>query len=72
MKTTMAKYRIQASFERDEQILDCSQAEVLGDAYGRTYATEAEAQDVADDLQDAVGEFDLDPTTHYHVHVVRV
>ena len=37
-------------------------AEYLGDAYGVEYATEAEAQAVAAELQSSVAEYELDPT----------
>lgn len=48
-------------------VLDCSQAEVLGLAFAKQYATEEEAREVAEELQDSVEDVGLDPTTTYTV-----
>lgn len=71
MTTETTMYRVTASYERDGLLLDASQAEVLGDAYGRTYATEAEAEAVAQELADTIADYGLDPTTTYSVEPVR-
>jgi hypothetical protein len=63
----MSRYHISAYFERDGQILDCSQGEVLGDAYGQVYPTLEEAQEAARELQDSLSETDLDPSTVYTI-----
>lgn len=42
-------------------------AEFLGDAYGATYATEEEAQAVADRLQASVAKYELPESTEYSV-----
>lgn len=63
----MTTYRITATFERDGQILSANQAEVLGDAYLRTYASREEAEQVAADMQDEVEGYGLDATTTYSV-----
>ena len=65
--SSITLYRITASYERDERIIDCSQAECLGDAYGRLYATEADADTACVELGDSVPEAGLDPTTTYSV-----
>lgn len=66
--TTITLYRVTASYEHDGQLLDASSsAEVLGDAYGRHYATEAEAEAVAEDMQSDLASYDLDPSTTYSV-----
>lgn len=63
----MTTYRITATFERDGQIQSANQAEVLGDAYGRTYDSREEAERVAADMQDEVEDYGLDATTTYSV-----
>lgn len=60
-------WTISASFERDGQIIGCNQAEVLGEAYGKEYASREEAEAVAAEMQSEVGEYDLDPSTTYSV-----
>jgi hypothetical protein len=65
----MTKYTIRATYKRDGQVLECSQAEVLGDAYGRTYWMREEAEREAEQLQDELHEYpDLDQSTTYSVH----
>lgn len=64
---TMTTYRITATFERDGQILNANQAEVLGDAYGRTYASREDAEAEAERMQGEVEDYGLDATTTYHV-----
>ena len=63
----MKTYRITATFERDGQIQSANQAEVLGDAWGRTYDTREEAERVAADMQDEVEDYGLDPSPTYSV-----
>ena len=60
-------YTVSAYFERDGQVLDASQAEVIGDAYGRMFAHQSEAEDAADALQSELDDTDLDPSTVYVV-----
>jgi hypothetical protein len=60
-------YHIEASYEEDGQLLDCSTPEVLGEAYGRTYATLEGAKAICDALQDEVYLYDLSDTTVYSV-----
>ncbi len=62
-------YHLEASLRRDGQVLDCSQAEVLGDACGATYLTEADAISAAADVQSDIADSELDPSTT--VQVVR-
>lgn len=69
---TIKLYRISASYTRDGQVLDCSQAEILGDAYGVTYATREEAESIAEDMQEEVEDYNLDPSTTYSVDEVTV
>jgi len=59
-------YRITASYERDGQLIDCSQAEVTG---GERYASRREAEEAAADMQDDLHTTDLDPTTTYSVEI---
>jgi hypothetical protein len=61
-------YAIKASHEQDGNILDCSTAEVLGEAFAAKYETAEEAQAVAEDLQTDVEDVGLDPTTTYSVY----
>lgn len=63
-------YEIQASFERDDQVIDCSQAEIQGDAYGRTFRSLKAAKSMARSLQADITDFGLDPTTRYTVYEV--
>jgi hypothetical protein len=50
-------YKITAHYtDSTGTVLDTSTAEALGDAWGKTYATRAEAQDIADDLADDLPE----------------
>jgi len=64
MNTTL--YSITASFDRDGQTQDCSQAEVLGEAYGVTYLTREAADSALEDLRVyGIDDGDLDPTTRY-------
>lgn len=63
-------YRIVASYERDGQVLDCTSAEVIGDAYGKRYAESEDADREAERLTEEVGEYDLDPSTTYSVEEV--
>ena len=65
-------YRVEASYERDGQIVDCSQAEVLGEAYGHVYATREDAEDAVEDLRADLADAELDPTTSYSVSETRV
>lgn len=58
-------YKVGASFERDGQTIGCDHVEVLGDAYGQRYASEEEASDAAEELQEELGSTDLDPSTKY-------
>ena len=43
-------YSISASLEHDGRLLDASQAEILGDAYGRRYLSEEEAREAAESV----------------------
>lgn len=70
--TTTTLYRITASYTRDGQALDATQAEVLGDAHGRLYADLDEATAVAAEMTEEVSEYDLDPSTTYDVQAVDV
>lgn len=56
---------IGASMERDGQLLDCSQPEVTASAWGRVFAADTAAA-LAADMQDEVGDVNVDPSTHYH------
>jgi hypothetical protein len=60
-------YHVEASMSRGGQVVDNSQAEVLGDAHGAAYATEAEAIAACDAAQDGIDEAiksgDLDAST---------
>lgn len=71
VEPSKAAYRITATYQRDGQTLDSNQAEVLGEAYGRTYPTEAEALEVARRMQREVGEYGLHPTTRYYVEAAE-
>jgi hypothetical protein len=63
----VAHYRVGASLDRDGQMLDMDQAEVLGEEYRRAYVTRASAEQAAQACRDALGETDLDPDTTYSV-----
>lgn len=63
----MQTYQVTASVQRDGQLIACDQAEVLGDAYGVTYYSQASAQEAADAATDYLPETDLDPATQYDV-----
>jgi hypothetical protein len=65
---TITVYEVRATFEKDGQYQDCSQAEVIGDAFGEYYFSESEAEEVAGDLQCDLENTDLDPSTEYSVH----
>lgn len=65
------KYVIRATYEQHGNILDCSQAEVLGDAYARQYASREEAEEVAKELQGEVEDVGLDLTTVYTVEEAK-
>ena len=56
-------FTISAYFEHDGQILDASQAEVIGEAFGMFYANQTDAEDVADALQADLDDSDLDPSS---------
>lgn len=64
-------YVISASMSRDGQDLALDQAEVLGEAYGHRYTDLDEAIEMADALQSEVADYDLDPSTVYHVYTVN-
>lgn len=65
-------YRITATYTPDsDQLVGCSTPEVLGESYGATYDTQGEAQAAADALQESVGEYELHPSTTYHVEEVE-
>lgn len=72
IKDTITVYRISASFERDGQVQDCSQAEVLGDAYGKTYFDRADAEEAQEECEEFLSETDLDPSTEYFVEEVAL
>lgn len=61
-------YHIEASFKRDGQVIDCSQWEVLGGAFGTEYKTIEEAIEVCDGLQNDVFVYGLDETTECSVY----
>ena len=63
-------YAIKASYEQFDNILDCSTAEVLGEAFAAKYETAEEAWVVAEELQAEVEDVGLDPTTTYSVYEV--
>src|SRR5690606_39825077 len=65
-------YEITASFERDGQVQDASQAEVLVDAFGKIFFEEVAAEAFAEELQEDLDSTDLDPTTEYSVREVSV
>jgi hypothetical protein len=44
-------------------------AEVLGEAYGKEYATIEAAELVAEDLQDSISDYGLEPETEYTVEL---
>jgi hypothetical protein len=52
----MAKitYTVAASFERDGQVVDCSQHEILGAASGAEYRSEKRAIEAAEEAQEAI------------------
>jgi hypothetical protein len=58
------RYRVTASFERNGQIIDCSQPEVCG---SERYETREEAEEAAAEFQTELGDTDLDPTTTFSV-----
>lgn len=64
-------YRITATSQRNGQTVDETQPEVLGDAYGRRYATEAEAMEVARRMQREVASVGLHPSTRYYVEAAE-
>lgn len=66
------KYRITATMERDGQLVGLDQAEVLGEAYGHTFATREEAEALASEMQAEVGDYGLDDSTRYTVEEVEV
>ena len=51
MEDEGAVWHVEASFERDGQTIDCSTAEVLGDAFSQYYASRQVAIDAAEDAQ---------------------
>lgn len=59
MPQTQTRYIVTASIDRDGQLLDGDQPEILGNAYGQTYATADEAFAIAQDLADYRDEFGL-------------
>lgn len=65
MDAILTTYTVTASSERDGQVIDCSQAEVLGEAYGKIYTDRDEAQAAVNAIAEAVAADDceLDPTT---------
>lgn len=63
----MTTYTITATQQQGGQTISANQAEVLGDAYGRTYATREEAERVARDMQSEVAAYGLDASTTYDV-----
>jgi hypothetical protein len=72
MNTTIALYIITASFDRDGQVQDCSQAEVLGEAFGVTYVTSEAAESALAECAESVEAYDLDPTTRYSIEQTSV
>jgi hypothetical protein len=63
-------YRLEASFERDGQLIDCSQPEVLG-GENKLYDDLDEAIEGAMSLQDDLDDSDLDPSTTYSVRQIN-
>ncbi len=62
------KYKITATFNKDGQTTDCSTPEVLGGAYNKEYTSKIEVRRAAEVLQATVSEYNLDPSTLYHVY----
>lgn len=60
-------YRITATRDRNGTDERCDTAEVLGDAYGRSYPDRESAEAACRALQDSVEEYGLDPATVYEV-----
>lgn len=69
---TVTTYRITATYERDGHTIDCTSAEVLGDRLSERWMSRDEAERVAEDMQDDIADYDLDPTTEYHVDEVEM
>lgn len=63
-------YRLEASFEQDGQLIDCSQPEVLG-GERKLYDDLDEAIEDAKSLQDDLEDSDLDPSTAYSVRQIN-
>lgn len=72
MTKMMTIYRITASWDHCGQLLDCTDAATLGDAYGQMYATIEAAEEMAQQLTESVDEYDLDPSTSYSIEPVTV
>jgi hypothetical protein len=73
---TKITYKVEASFERDGQIIDCSEPEILGAASGAEYRSKNRAIEAAEEAQeaidDAIREGDVDPTTVVSVYKGRI
>ena len=58
-------WRVGAYIPRDGQYLGCDQAEVLGPEYGVAYLEKTDAQQAAEQCQDDLSDYDLDPDIVY-------
>lgn len=63
----MSCYRITASIERAEQIVDSADSATLGDCLERVYPDRAAAAAAAQAAQDEIADYGLDPSTTYSV-----
>ena len=68
-KTT---YNVQASFEQNGQVIDCSQPEILGVVSGAEYRSKKRAIEAAEEAQEAIDDAirsgEVDPTTNVSVY----
>jgi len=69
-QSTITLYRITATLYRDGEAFAMDQAEVLGNACGKVYASREEAESLAEDMQDDLADYGLDPATEYAVEEV--
>lgn len=61
-------HKINAQYtDKGGTTLDCTTHEVMGEFMDREFAKEIDAILAADDLQESIADFDLDPTTEYYV-----
>ena len=65
------RYGVGATYLDGDTVVDTSTAEMLGDAYGRSYADREEAEEAATSLQDEAAEYGIDPAVRYGVVEAR-